>query len=130
MDPAARLQYPNLVINACVEISVRRSGLAPISLTVYAQVAAALCIHYGRLSRTAALRAGGGGRAVLNEAEGDLPAGAVDALVAEYASRGKRWVADEARGADGGAGVDEGRTVILHDHLLSFMVIFHITKDG
>jgi hypothetical protein len=97
-------------------------------------VAAALCIHYGRLSRTAALRAGGGGRAALNEAEGDLPAGAVDALVAEYASRGKRWVADEAqtrdRRADGGAGVDEGRTVILHEHLLSSMVIFHITKDG
>mmetsp|Transcript_26625 Transcript_26625/g.83654 ORF Transcript_26625/g.83654 Transcript_26625/m.83654 type:complete len:110 (-) Transcript_26625:9-338(-) len=73
-------------------------------------VAAALVAHYGRLARTRALRErAGDGEALLNASEGDLTEAEVEALAADYSSRGKRFLEEDPWGevapAAAGAGV-------------------------
>ncbi|EOD17157.1 hypothetical protein EMIHUDRAFT_244357 [Emiliania huxleyi CCMP1516] len=73
----------------------------------------ALVAHYGRLARTRALRErAGGGEALLNVSEGDLTEAEVEALAADYSSRGKRFLEEDPWGegaqAAAGAGVGAG----------------------
>lgn len=66
-------------------------------------VAAALAMHFGRVSRMAALRAAGTG---LNESGGDLSEAEVAELLEEYRGRGKNWGKPE-RGDGEASGRDE-----------------------